>query len=115
MDRRSYPALCALALLAGCAANRDARPAGPAFLDRIMVVTTSAGQVSTLRFEPDGQVRARFDNRELVGTWAFAGEDLCFTWSGSFRECWPWSTDLRRGETRAITSDRGNQVEVRLQ
>ena len=102
--------------LAGCAGGGGDRPQSAASVaGRTMQVTAANGQVSTLNFDGGGGVRASFGGRDVSGRWAMEKQRLCFTWAGNFRECWPYATPLRRGETRAITSDRGNVVKVRLQ
>jgi hypothetical protein len=73
------------------------------------------GGVSVLRFEPDGVVRASFDGREIQGNWVATPTQLCFSWAGRSRECWPYTGPLQRGETVSLTSDRGNKVQITLQ
>ena len=112
---RTLSPLLLLAVVAGCASGRDDRRAGPEFAGRNMRVETAAGQVSKLSFRRDGRVEARFDGRETKGTWALERRRLCFTWAGSFRECWPYRRPFVVGRTTTITSDRGNVVKVTLQ
>ena len=117
MHWRRFTALAATIALAGCAGSQADRPqsAAAGLADRSIQVRTAAGQLSTLRLARDGIVSASFDGREVAGRWALADDQLCFTWSGNFRECWPYAEPLRRGDTRAITSSRGNKVTVTLQ
>jgi hypothetical protein len=75
---------------------------------------TATGQVSTLHFAPNGVVHAEFGGQQVTGTWVAAPGQLCFSWAGSSRECWPYTAPLRRGETVSLTSDRGNRVQVTL-
>jgi hypothetical protein len=111
--------LGAAALLASCSVipggDRDRRPPpGPEFAGRSMTVVAANGQASTLRFGRDGGVVAEFGDRETQGRWALERRKLCFTWGGSYRECWPYAQPFERGRTRTITSDRGNVVRVTL-
>ena len=117
LTARKLTALCLGAALAACAANpsRGLDDGASRLVGQSLRVTAASGQVSTLRLARDGVVTASFDGREVPGRWGMEGEQLCFTWSGSFRECWPYAVPLRRGESRTITSSRGNRVRVELQ
>jgi hypothetical protein len=90
------------------------RPAGAELIGQSLRLETAGGQASTLRFGENGNVRAQFGDREITGTWVTTGTQLCFSWSGSSRECWPYAKPLVRGETVTLTSDRGNVVRVTL-
>ena len=70
------------------------------------------GQSSTLRFRGDGTVVAQFGERAVTGRWQIEGRELCFYWTGAPRECWPYERPFREGETRTLTSTRGNRVVV---
>ena len=107
------------ALLSGCSTlvpNRSPGPAmrTPEFVGRVLTVEAANNQVSTMRFWRDGTVRARFSGAETAGRWDLEGRNLCFTWGGNYRECWPHAEPFRLGRTRAITSDRGNRVRVTM-
>jgi hypothetical protein len=116
VNRMMALGLCLSAGLAGCASGGGDRPRSAASIaGQVLQVTAANGQVSTMRFDDDGAVRASFGGRDVSGRWAMEKQRLCFTWGGNFRECWPYATPIRRGETRAITSDRGNVVKVRMQ
>ena len=111
--------LAAALLLGACAVipggrDRDLGPPAPEFVGRQMTVVSAKGQVTTLRFQRDGDVTARFGERETNGRWVLERRNLCFTWGGSYRECWPYARPFEIGRTRAITSDRGNVVRVTL-
>jgi hypothetical protein len=107
-----------LALASGCAmVPRDrGAPPGAELIGRSARLVTNNGQGSTLRFEPAGRVRALFGKNEVAGRWWSEDARLCFEWAGQARtrECWPYETPFRRGQTRTITSDRGNKVQVTL-
>jgi hypothetical protein len=90
------------------------RPAGAELIGQSVRLETANGQASTLRFADNGVVRAQFGSQEVAGTWVATGTQLCFSWSGTSRECWPYSRPLVRGETMTLTSDRGNVVRVTL-
>ncbi|QAY77365.1 hypothetical protein [Sphingosinicella sp. BN140058] len=113
MNRIIPLGLCLTVALAGCAGGGDRPQSAAGIAGRTLQVTAANGQVSTLSFGSDGGVRASFNGRDVSGRWAMEKQRLCFTWGGSFRECWPYATPIRRGETRSITSDRGNVVKVR--
>jgi len=104
--------------LGGCAMMpRGSQPApGAELIGRSAQVVTNKGQASTLRFEPRGRVRALFGKNEVGGRWWTANKRLCFEWGGQARtrECWPYEAPFRRGQTRGVTSDRGNRVQVTL-
>jgi hypothetical protein len=107
-------AILALALaLAGCVGARN-EMRGPEFAGRTVRVQAANGQVTLLRFQPDGDVVARFGERETRGGWNFGDGRLCFTWAGNYRECWPHVRPFRTGRTETVTSDRGNVVQVTL-
>jgi hypothetical protein len=90
------------------------RMRAPEFVGRVLSVEAANGQVSTMRFWRDGTVRASFSGRETAGRWDMDGRDLCFTWGGSYRECWPHAEPFRIGQTQSITSNRGNRVSVTM-
>jgi hypothetical protein len=113
MTGRFVASLCLAATLAGCATSRRG-PEEPEFVGRTMRVETAAGQVSTLSFERDGTVVARFGEQETRGRWSLEPRELCFTWRQTFRECWPYTQRFREGRPVSITSDRGNVVRVVL-
>ena len=102
-------------LVGGCASIMgDGRRLGSELVDRRVRLEPARGQASTLHFNRDGTVRSVFGQREASGRWAVRNKQLCFTWAGSFRECWPYVVPLQPGQTRTITSDRGNVVKVTL-
>jgi hypothetical protein len=113
MSHRFALSLCLAGALAGCATGRP-RSEEPEFVGRAMTVQTGAGQVSTLRFQQDGTVVARFGEQETRGEWSLEPRQLCFTWARNFRECWPYTEPFRRGRTTTIRSDRGNVVQVTM-
>lgn len=113
MSGRIVASLCLAAALAGCATSRRGSEE-PEFVGRTMRVETAAGQTSTLRFERDGTVVARFGEQETRGRWSLEPRELCFTWRQTFRECWPYTQRFRGGRTVSITSDRGNIVRVTM-
>jgi hypothetical protein len=110
----------ALATLSACATVVPPAPApvqwtpGAELMDQRIRMQTAGGQVSTLHFAPNGEVHAEFGGRQVTGTWVATSNQLCFSWAGSSRECWPYTAPLRRGETVSLTSDRGNRVQVTL-
>ena len=111
-------AMCGSVALGGCVAGTGGRNLAPGaeLIGRNARLVTGNGQVSTMRFEPGGRVQAMFGKNEVGGRW-WTGEDrLCFEWGGQARtrECWPYDQPFRRGQSRAITSDRGNKVQVTL-
>ncbi len=102
-------------LLSGCVTLfGGGRSAGDELVGRSARLVPARGQPSTLFFNRGGQVRAMFGNRQTIGRWSVGNQRLCFLWAGSFRECWPYAVPLRPGQTRSITSDRGNVVRVTL-
>jgi len=115
MSRRFVASLCLGAALAACSTVRGGgEREGPEFVGRSMRVETAAGQVTILRFDRDGTVTARFNERETEGRWSLERRQLCFTWARNFRECWPYTQRFREGRTVAIRSDRGNVVRVTM-
>jgi hypothetical protein len=116
MSPRRFAAFFLAAALTACAAGQSGPESAASRLEgRSLRVTAASGQVSTLRLSEGGAVTASFGGREVEGRWAMDGDQLCFTWSGSFRECWPYAVPLRPGESRSITSSRGTKVQVQLQ
>lgn len=110
--------LCALMTLGACS-RADQRPvrtipiAGSELYGESIRVKASDGRISTMRFSRNGTVTASFGGRELTGRWDVQPRKLCFTW-GAVRDCWPYATHFRRGETVSLKSDRGNVVQVTL-
>jgi hypothetical protein len=107
----------ALIVVGGCAAIPRGGPTpGVELIGHSARLVTNNGQASTLRFGQGGAVRALFGKNEVTGRWWAAGERLCFEWGGQARtrECWPYNSPFRSGQTRTITSDRGNKVQVTL-
>lgn len=113
MSARLAASLCLAAALAGCATGRRG-PEQPEFVGRTLHVQASSGQVTMLRFSPDGAVTARFGERETEGRWSLEDRQICFTWARNFRECWPYTQRFREGRTVSIRSDRGNVVQVTM-
>lgn len=113
MARRILASLCIAASLAGCATGRRGSEE-PEFVGRTMRVEAANGQVTMLRFERDGTVVARFNERETQGRWSLEPTQLCFTWARNFRECWPYTERFREDRTVSIRSDRGNTVQVTM-
>lgn len=95
----------------GLGPNRDSR--GSELVNNSVRVETATGATSTMYFAADGNVRANFSGRTTAGRWAVEGTKLCFTW-GPVKDCWPYPAPFRKGETRTVTSDRGNTVKVTL-
>ena len=115
MNRAAFASLSLAALVAGCAAiPRSDGPRQPEFVGRSIQMQTAAGQTTLLSFAADGTVRAQFGERSTAGRWSLERRQLCFTWAGNFRECWPYTQPFRRGRTVALTSDRGNALRVTL-
>ena len=104
--------LAAALPLAGCVSILGPR-LGSELVGRSAQLTPTRGQSSTLFFQQDGQVRAAFGRGQANGRWWVRSRRLCFQW-GATRECWPYRSALRPGETRTIRSDRGNVVQVTL-
>ena len=106
---------CALAM-AGCSTTTSRReaPIGAELVGQQVRMETSRGQVSTLTFREDLTVRAQFGQNAVTGRWQVSDDGLCFWWASAPRECWPYPTRLRPGETRSLTSDRGNRVTITM-
>lgn len=113
MDRKLIPVSILAAGLGACVTGGD-REWVPEFVGSTVRVEAANGQVTNLVFQRDGDVVAHFGDRETRGAWALERGGLCFTWGGSFRECWPHSRPFRPGRTETVTSDRGNVVRVTL-
>ena len=113
MTARLVPVLFLAAALGACATGARG-PAEPEFVGRTMTVEARGGQVTTLRFQRDGTVTARFNERETQGRWTLEQRQLCFTWAANFRECWPHAEPFQQGRTVSVTSDRGNVVQVTM-
>jgi hypothetical protein len=110
-------AIAASAMLSGCATIDGILPGGPPgseLAGRTLRMEPARGQMTMLSFQRDGVVRAAFGSTVVPGRWEVANRNLCFYWSGAPRECWPYDAPFRRGETRTITSDRGNLIRVTM-
>jgi hypothetical protein len=104
-------------LLAGCATvGIGGRDPGAELIGRSAALVTSQGQRSTLTFGQGGRVNAAFARGQSSGRWWVRDRQLCFEWAGqaSTRECWPYARPFRTGQTRTVTSSRGNVVRVTL-
>jgi hypothetical protein len=114
--------ILALAGLSACASVVPPAPApmavsrapGAELIGQQVRLETAAGQVSTLHFAPNGVVHAQFGGQQVAGNWVANQTQLCFSWAGAARECWPYTAPLRRGQTVSLTSDRGNVLRVTL-
>jgi hypothetical protein len=113
MTRKYLLPLLVTAVLAGCVTPREER--GPEFVGRALRVQAASGQITTLFLHPDGTVEARFDGKTSAGRWGFGDGNLCYTWSGNYRECWPHTAPFLPGRTETVRSDRGNVVKVTLE
>lgn len=106
--------LLPVAALGGCATTPTAS-VGSELPGETLRMETQRGQVTLLRFNGDGTVNAQFGEKSIAGRWQVADGNLCFFWAGATRECWPYAAPFVTGQTRTITSDRGNVVKVTLQ
>lgn len=113
MHKPLLAALGGAIALTACATSDGNRE--PEFVGRTLRIESTGGQVTNLDLHRDGTVVARFGKQETRGTWDLERRQLCFTWAGSFRECWPYRRPFERGRTVDITSSRGNEVRVTLQ
>ena len=116
------PLIASAALLSACSAIPSAAPEsmpvmapGAELINNHVRVETANGQTSMLHFTPDGTVHAQFGERQATGNWVTANGQICFSWAGTSRECWPYQGPFVPGETVTLTSDRGNVVRVTLQ
>lgn len=116
--RTVLAAAAAAALLSACSTIRDRSPErmapGDELVGRTLRLETAAGQTTMLRFQREGVVTAEFGDKSTTGSWVATGQQLCFSWAGRSRDCWPYERPFRRGETVTVTSDRGNLVRVTL-
>lgn len=118
MVGKNRAALLGVVLLGGCATLGigDRSAPGAELVGRNAALVTNNGQRSTLSFQPGGRVRATFARGQSSGRWWVRDRQLCFEWGGSAatRECWPYRRPFRAGQTRTVTSSRGNVVRVTL-
>lgn len=117
MRNMMVPAAGALLLLGGCATlGVGGRAPGAELVGRSATLVTGNGQRSTLTFGQAGRVTAAFARGRTNGRWWVRQRRLCFEWAGraSTRECWPYARPFRTGQTRTVTSSRGNVVRVTL-
>ncbi len=103
-----------IASLPAAAAAADGDKRGRELVKRGAMVTAANGATTQLTFRRNGTVEATYDGRTTSGTWEVAGDQLCFTWRGNFRECWPYRQRFERGEPTPVLSNRGNRVVVTL-
>jgi hypothetical protein len=111
--RRFVPfTVIAAAALSACSTILPAGrgPLSPA--GQTLRVIAANGAESRMRFGSDGRVTATFGDRAIQGEWNVQQEGLCFRWTGAEIECWPYVEPFRRGETKTVTSTRGNVVQV---
>jgi hypothetical protein len=114
--------ILAAMLLSACStilprAASTTMPMGPGaeLVGQTVRLETAAGQASTLHFANNGVVHARFGSQSVQGNWIATNGQLCFSWVGTSRECWPYTSAFARGQTVNLTSDLGNKVRVTLQ
>ena len=112
MRRPVLLAAIAAAMLTSCSTILPAGrgPLSPA--GQTLRVIAANGAESRMRFGNDGRVTATFGDRAIQGDWNVQQEGLCFRWTGAEVECWPYVEPFRRGETKTVTSTRGNVVQV---
>lgn len=114
MTLRLVLPLLVSAALAGCVGPRGGAE-GPEFVGRPIRVEAASGGVTTLFLLADGTVEARYNGKTTAGRWDFRDGMLCYTWSGTYRECWPHTAPFVPGRTETVRSDRNNVVRVTLQ
>jgi hypothetical protein len=102
-------------LLGGCATVLPQRAApGAELVGSTIRMEPARGPATMLSFDRGGVVRAAFGQQVVPGRYEVTNRNLCFHWQGAPRECWPYAQPFQRGQTRTITSDRGNVVRVTL-
>jgi hypothetical protein len=139
--RKSYcaPTLAGILLLGACVENQEGEPVvtRPATQTEVMMAAPAAGQlgselyaagvtvraelesgeVNTLTFSQDGTVRnlIHSSNEVAQGRWWVSNGELCMRWQGTtVRECWPYVTAWKPGETVNARSDRGQSARITL-
>ena len=114
MTRKYLLPLLGVIALAGCVTPRHG-DREPEFVGRAIRVQAATGQITTLFLHPDGTVEARFDGKTRAGRWSFGDGNLCYIWSGDYRECWPHTAPFIPGRTETVRSSHGNVVKVTLE
>ncbi|MEE4199080.1 hypothetical protein [Erythrobacter sp.] len=83
---------------------------------RVARIETDEGVVNEINFEPNGVMNILVDpgGPVIQGVYGFADADtLCVNFVPRGAECWPY-TPYTIGETRMVTSDRGQDLQVTL-
>lgn len=87
----------------------------PELLGRTARVELADGRIIQVTHNRDGTARLiGSDGLSLTGQWFVAFGKLCFEWPDMPRECWPYPTALRPGETVTSTSDLGQVIRTTL-
>lgn len=121
--RTKIAILACSALLGACSSIVPSSGPGPAgvrvpgaeLVGETLKLEAKGGQSSLMHFAPNGVVRAEFAGKSTSGNWVATNSQLCFSWAGMSRECWPYTAAFRRGQDVTLTSDKGHTVTVTLQ
>lgn len=98
--------VASIILPAGMASAQAVAPDGSEIAGHAVTVETG-GTVNTVYFNRGGTARiVGATGQEAAGNWFVQGRNLCLT-SGTVRECWPYQTAFRSGQTTQLTSDCG--------
>ncbi len=114
MGRMFWAAVAVLAMSSGCATMKDAR-AGSELVGRTMRVEVPGGGATLLRFAADGTVTGTMGGNQATGRWEIQNRQICLDWPRQGRECFPYLTPFRVGETVRITGTSGATVSATLQ
>jgi len=92
-----------------------AQSASDALVGRSVRAVAADGTVSVVHFMAGGVAHLMRGQDHVEGTWTLQDNQLCLTWPGQARECWPWDGSLRPGVTVTATSDQGDTVQVTVE
>ena len=90
-------------MMAG-AASAQTMPNGAELRGATVQVETANGIVNTVTFNPDGTASIQGRTETVPGRWYVQNQNLCLE-AGGARECWPYQSAFRDGQTVVLTSD----------
>ena len=90
-------------LMAGTA-SAQTMPNGAELRGATVQVDLANGATNTVTFNPDGTASIQGATESVPGRWYVQGSSLCLE-AGGARECWPYQSMFRDGQTVTLTSD----------
>ena len=99
-------AMAGSTLFAG-SASAQTMPNGAELRGATVQVETAGGVTHLVTFNADGTASIQGATETVPGRWYVQGQSLCLEANGA-RECWPYRSAFRDGQSVTVTSDCGS-------